>query len=235
MKHITTLIFLILFLSCKNTNKKNIESRRFTENDSLDRSYNIGTINKVSGKILGIDYNAFCTYDDYIGCITNSKKDTLFKDETLNPNPEFIDFDKDGLIDITFKANIADEYDLIKFDTLVKGFRKVEGFNKYARPKKIENSKYWYSYHTVGCADQCWESDLFYIDKFKTIRIGNISQNVMDGNGNINLTINNVNKDTLIPFQHLNEKSVAEWEKNKFESIERYWKENHTKFAKASR
>lgn len=225
------MILLFLITSCdkKVTKQKDVQ---WTKEDSLKRAYHIGSINKVSGKILGNEYFAFSLDSDYSGCITNPKNDTLFKDQDLNSRPQFIDFDKDGITDVIFKSNIENEYDFIKFDIKAKVFRKVEGFKNFPEPKRIAKSKYWFSYHRGGCADQCWESDLFYIDNFQTIRIGNISKYYVDENGNLDFTISKVEKDKLIILERLSEQAVTEWEKNKFEAIEKFWKDNFEKFTK---
>lgn len=215
--------------------KNNPGNEEWTSKDSITRAYHIGTANKVSGKILGIEYHAFWDENEYSGCITNSKNDTLVKDKSLNSNPEFTDFDQDDLTDIVFRSNIKNEYDLIKFDTLTKRFRKVENFNKFPDPKRIANSKYWFSYHSAGCADECWESDLFYVENYKAVKIGNISKYYIDENGNIDFTINKVIKGKLISLQHIDKKLAVDWEKDKFESIENYWKANYVKFISADR
>src|SRR4051812_29344259 len=121
MKHIKFLTLMILFSSCHEKGRIKTEPDvNWSKEDSISREYQIGTINKVTGKILGTKYHAFCTEDKFVGCITNSKNDTLFKDKELNPKPEFRDLDQDGITDILFKGNIKDVYDLIKYDSLEK-------------------------------------------------------------------------------------------------------------------
>jgi hypothetical protein len=54
-------------------------------------------------------------------------------------------------------------------------FREVENFRDFPAPVQIQGTKFYYSYHKSGCADMNWDSDLFYIENFKAIRIGNIA------------------------------------------------------------
>jgi hypothetical protein len=230
-KYSRLLIILILLTSCDKKLIKQTETKS-TKEDSIQRAYHIGTMNKVSGKILGKEYHAFCTDDTYSSCVTNSKNDTLIKDKNLNPIPEFIDFDKDGIVDIAFKSNLENQYDLIKFDTITNKFKKVKDFDKFLEPKKINNSNYWFGYHAAGCADECWESDLFYLDNFEAKRIGNISKYYIDESGNFEFVISRVSNDKLIPIKHLDKKSVEKWEENKFEAIESYWIKNYKNFTK---
>jgi len=241
MKPIAVLMLFFLFISCnKSTTKKGESQKKIkaksTVVDLVNRSYNIGTFHKVSGKILGLEYHAFLNENNDDACIINSKNDTLFKDNNLGANPIFIDFDKDGITDVLFKSNIIDVYDFIKFDPITNQFKKIEGFNEFPEPQKIGNSKYWFSYQSNGCADGCWESNLFFINNFKTIKIGTILKDAGYDESSKkvfkSLTINKVANNKVILFKSFDHKLIQEWEKNKFKSIKKYWNENYSKFVK---
>jgi hypothetical protein len=91
-------------------------------------------------------------------------------------NLEFPDFDKDGYRDImlTYMGNNF-SYDLYLFDKTNNAFRFVEGFDRFPYPQQLKtNSKYYFSYHRAGCADNNWVSDLFLIENFRTIHLGKI-------------------------------------------------------------
>ena len=225
MKNIFFLILILVNVSCekKKTTKiiEDIKVQKLSILDSIERSYHIGTLNKITGEINKIKYNAFIRDDNYTGYITTENNDTIFKDSELETNPRFEDFDKDGITDILFKSNIEDCYSLIQFNQQTSKFIKVENFNLYPEPTSIKNSKYYYSYHSSGCADYCWESDLFLIENFRTIKIGTISKFDED------LNINKINNSKPFLF-----KKVKKYEGNKFEFIKRYWEKNYLKFKK---
>lgn len=66
-------------------------------------------------------------------------------------------------------------YFLYLFDPSKNVFKKLEGFDNF--PDAIQLKSYplfYYSYHRAGCADLNWISDLFKIEKFKAIHIGQI-------------------------------------------------------------
>ena len=89
---------------------------------------------------------------------------------------KFPDFDKDGNKDImlTYMGNNF-TYDLYLFDKTKNVFKFVKGFHRFPEAIQLKtNPKYYYSYHRAGCADLNWISDLFYIDNFKSIHVGQI-------------------------------------------------------------
>ena len=65
--------------------------------------------------------------------------------------------------------------DLFLYVPSLIGFREIKDFRNFPEPEQIKGTKYYYSYHKSGCADMNWDSDLFYIKSFRTIRIGNIA------------------------------------------------------------
>lgn len=189
-----------------------------TTQDSIQRAYFIGTTNKVSGEILGNTYYAFCREDNYYGCVTNEKNDTVFKDSNIEAKPRFIDFNKDGVTDIMFKSNVGDEYDFIVFDIESKSFKKIKDFDKYPAPIKMGNSNYYYSYYHEGCADHCWGSDLFYIKDYRAVRIGNISKSI-DEDGKEFLMSCTIRNEMKLIFKQYDQKTMNECEKNKWKFL----------------
>lgn len=183
-------------------------------------------------KILDQTYIANYLNND-VFFVRNQNGDTLFSDTELCPQFEFEDFDKDGYEDIRFHylSNTPSVQDLILFDFKSKLFKKVENFSNYPAPEKIGNTKYYYSYHRSGCADMNWDSDLFYIDNFKIIRIGNISgrecndRDVKDG-----IYINKVKGETETLYRTLSIETIGKYEDYKWGFIKVYWTKNYSKF-----
>ena len=79
-----------------------------------------------------------------------------------------------------------------------------------------------------GCADSNWDSDLFIIEDYKAIRIGNISGIGCEGTGKTGIFISKVNhkKKELIQ-EILREPGYYE---DKFDFIKDYWTKNHERF-----
>jgi len=136
------------------------------------------TILKISSVTIGDKMFTALYTTDYTLLVKDSNGKILFKEEDFDyPNFEFKDFDNDGNKDliISHLTNVPGIEDLLLFDKQQQTFIPVENFSKYPDPKSIKGTKYFYSYHRSGCADMNWDSDLFYIENFKPIKIGNIS------------------------------------------------------------
>jgi hypothetical protein len=91
-------------------------------------------------------------------------------------NIEFPDFNSDGYLDIklTYLGNSGINF-LYLFDQTSSIFKNVKGFDDYPEATQLKaNPEFYYSYHKAGCADMNWISDLFRIENFKTIKLGQI-------------------------------------------------------------
>ncbi len=237
MKFNACLFVVFLIFSCnKTSSKKRVYNYpkivALSLEDSIRRSYNIGTLNKVKGKILNESYNAFLCDDDYSGCITNKNNDTVFKESNLQSIPIFKDFDNDGCTDVLFKSNIDDSYNLIMFDKKNRKFKKVENFIEYPDPVNISRSKYFYSYHSSGCADECWDSDLFFIENFNVIKIGNISRTIDTDDTKYEdvIVVNKIRKGRKILYGKIDFEIIEQQDRDKWKFIEEYWNKNYSKF-----
>jgi len=125
-------------------------------------------------------------------------------------------------------SNIPDRLDLALFSKESKKFVLVEDFFDFPIPTKIRDKGVYYSYHRSGCADSNWDSDLFIIEDYKAIRIGNISGIGCEGTGKTGIFISKVNhkKKELIQ-EILREPGYYE---DKFDFIKDYWTKNHERF-----
>ena len=145
---------------------------------------------------------------------------------------ELKDFDGDGNKDIFLNkgGNTPERYDLLVFVSANR-YRKVEGFDFFPAPIPIKTTKYYYSYHKSGCADMNWDSDLFYLQGFKAIRIGNISGRqcensaVKDG-----VYINKVRGEKKTLVKTLPVDTLAKYKDYKWGFIENYWIKNYKQF-----
>jgi hypothetical protein len=129
-----------------------------------------------SALINGEKYRAIYRTDEFL-YIQDSNDNVVFKSNDYYPDFEFVDFNNDGYKDLMINhlSNVSAIKDMIIYDIKSKMFKPIEHFSEYPDPKPISGTKYFYSYHRSGCADRNWDSDLFYIENFKAIRIGNIA------------------------------------------------------------
>ena len=215
MKLLLFLLTIALFSSCNKQEKETVKPKEPPKQIILSSD---------STEISGEKYRAFYTDNDAF-FVLNQKNDTLFSGKDFSQNFDFDDFDKDGYEDIRFHylANIPTE-DLLLFDPLKKTFKKVENFDNYPEPVKIGETKYYYSYHRSGCADLNWDSDLFYIQDFKAVKIGNIA-GYDCGNRDIKNGIYiykfQGEKETL--FETLPIETLAKYKNNKWDFFLGYW------------
>ena len=125
--------------------------------------------------IKGKKYIGVLNYQGLI--LLNSKHDTVLQYKGDYWGFHFRDFNKDGYKDIFLDhgGNTPERYSLFIFLPLSSKFKEIKDFELFPDPKQIKGTKYYYSYHKSGCADSNWDSDLFYINNFRAIRLGNIA------------------------------------------------------------
>ena len=166
-------------------------------------------------------------------CLLTSRNDTLIKQQGDYFSWDFRDLNQDGYKDIFLDmgGNIPERFDLLLYVPSMKTFKKIGNFDAYPDPKKIGGTKYYYSYHKSGCADANWDSDLFYIHNFKTIRLGNISgmecgsRDEKDG-----LYISRVRDKKKILIRTLPIHTMSKYKDHKWGFIKEYWTKNYNLF-----
>ena len=188
-------------------------------------------LNIDTATIDGVKYKAIYKTNKYF-FILNSKEDTVFKSKNYFRFFEFTDFDNDNRKDLIFSyiSNIPIK-DLILYDSKNKVFVPVENFSKFPEPIKIKGTKFYYSFHHSGCADKNWDSDLFYIDNFKAIILGNISGREcdnMDVKDDIYIYKIKENKKSLI--KSLSIDMIHKFKDDKWGFIEDFWTKNYKEF-----
>lgn len=217
--HRATLILIFFFAIC---------SKIIGQESKVD-----STILNVSVATIGnMKYTALFKTDDYL-YIIDSTGNIIFKREDSYPDFEFKDFDNDGNKDlvISHMTNIPGIEDLLLFDKKQQTFVPVKNFSKYPDPKSIKGTKYFYSYHRSGCADMNWDSDLFYIENFKTKKIGNISGrecNNIDEKDGIYIYIIRDKKKNLIKTLPID--TIKKYQDFKWGFILDFWTKNYDEF-----
>lgn len=216
---------LLAGLLLANSHQSDAQKSNKTTSDQIFYSFDSATINAI--KYIGfLKENAFY--------LTNSKGDTVIKKKDYYSAWEFKDFNKDGFKDIILyhSGNVGEVLDLFIFLPFANKFRNVKAFDKFPAPEKIKGTKYYYSYHKSGCADMNWDSDLFYIENFKAIKIGNIAGRQCDNRDGEKdaVYIHKVhnNKDRL--FKTLPIDTIWKYKDLKWGFIKEYWTKNYTLF-----
>lgn len=151
---------------------------------------------------------------------------------------EYPDFNEDGNKDILigYFGNY-DTYFLYLFDKTTNKFIKIKDFEDFPNSVQLKsNPKYYYSYHRAGCADYNWESDLFKIENFKIVHLGNIEGKGCDIEVKVKPQVidiykvpknNESNKKLVEKLPYL--KHIKKYNQ-KWTFIEKYWNKNYAKF-----
>jgi hypothetical protein len=230
--------FCVSIIGCNNQSadsKKNANSdlilNSISKNDSIRKSRLLIDTLTIEGK----DYIVFQSYPGRdTSCpltIIDNLRDTIYIHHNYATNGfEFEDFDNDGTLDIRMYqlSNIGGVSELIMFDKTSKSFREIMNFTDFAEPKKIENTKYWYSYQRSGCADVNWESRLFKIENFKAVEIGRLDAIFCDYELNKGIFIFKISRDKKIKIHF--ENKLPEKYADRYLYIQDYWTNNYRKF-----
>ncbi len=177
-------------------------------------------------------YKAILKKDNTLN-VYNSFGDVIFKSSESYSDFSFEDFNKDGNSDllISYKSN-NNVKDLFLFEPKAKIFKTVADFKKIFKPLIIRDTKYFCAFHSNGCSDKDWESDLFIISDYKIIRIGNITVKSCEKNNEKNgifiYKVNGENKSLLEtkPVDLLNKNEDFKWI-----FYPMYWEQNYKLFS----
>lgn len=183
----------------------------------------------------GIAYKAIVNKDASVSIVSGGGKSKrivrLHLDYSTVRSFKFKDFNGDGFKDIFIQlfSNLPGDCDLYLYNPSRKVFTHVTDIGRYPSAIKIRGTKYYYSYHHSGCADEDWDSDLFFIKDYKIIRIGNISGNACDlSDPGTFIYRESVDDHKLIKRYNIN--VIEKYKGYKWEFIDRYWKKNYQKF-----
>ncbi|MFD1257473.1 hypothetical protein ACFQ3S_11760 [Mucilaginibacter terrae] len=232
------LLIFILTFSCKqstNTNKPILGVRQtaLMLNAYPKKVLKVDTIlNSITGNVDDQRFTITCN-SAYSLFILNQKRDTIYQDSVYSPHQQFVDFNNDGYKDILieYMTNVPGITDVLIYDKDNHTFKKVIDLQKFPGSKRIPHSNYYYSYHRSGCADMNWDSDLFYIKNYRTIRIGNISgRQCHDERFKDGIYINQIVGDKKIKIVELPINTIKNYKDYKWGFINQYWKRNYREF-----
>jgi hypothetical protein len=179
----------------------------------------------IKGKVFTGQLNASGFY------LTDSKKDTILKlTEDSYFSFEFRDFNSDGFKDIFLEwgGNTPEIYTVYQFIPLTKSFRLIRNSNDFPAAKRIRGTKFYYSYARNGCADNTWNSDLFYIKDYTAIRLGHIHREGCGVNDGIYVYRTNRTSNQLYKTFSLD--TLSKFKNNKWGFIEDYWTKSYHQF-----
>jgi hypothetical protein len=190
-------------------------------------SFAISTATVAGKKYIGF-FNAQTYY------LLNAKGDTVLRKSDYYIDAEFKDFDKDGHQDIIlhYSSNTSMVWDLFLYVPMTGKFREIKNFRAFPASEQIKGTKFYYSYHKSGCADMNWDSDLFYIDNFKALRIGNIAGRQCNNRDGVKdaLYIHKVRSDKEKLFKKLPIETIWKYKDFKWGFINEYWTKNYKLF-----
>lgn len=157
-------------------------------------------------------------------------------DTVLQPKGDYYmsvaypDFNQDGNKDILLEVNdnTPGRYELFLYSPKTRKFIEVKDFYYFATPEPIKGTRYYYSYNRAGCADNTWESFLFYIDNYKPVKVGYINGEgcgIKDG-----IYIYKQTGDTKAIIETLPLKTIEKYKDYKWGFLKSYWIKNYRKF-----
>jgi len=230
------LLMVILFSSCKQ--KKDDHKSKSAPAEVAPKPGKSATIksdtilNSSIGYVEGCRFVIACNSRHHL-FLLNNKGDTLYQDSVYSPQQKFVDFNGDGYKDILieYMTNVPGIEDLLLYDKTKSTYKKVIDLQQFPSAERIGNSNYYYSYHRSGCADMDWDSDLFYIENYKTIKIGNISGNECGDTGvKDGIYISKVQGEKQTEIAKLPISTIKRYKDYKWGFIKQYWHKNYKKF-----
>ena len=164
----------------------------------------------------------------------NSKllqKVTLPKDGLMDF--DLLDFNKDGRPDILVTYMNNHPWNMLwLFDKSTDRFREVKGFEDFPEAIQLKTyHHYYYSYHSAGCADGNWVSDLFKIENFRAIQVGHINTQGCEEPFTVKVYKSNPSgKLRKKPIDNIPYKKTWDYENSKWGFLNAYWNNNWRKF-----
>ncbi len=222
-KHMkSTILFtiFILFYSCKQNSNK-VEDKINIKIDTLQVNNNL-LIRKLK--------------DNRFNSLLSFNGDTIIKSQDYYSSITFLDINKDSYKDIRVNAfsNTPNQCDNYFYDRKSKTFNLIK--NCYLDINKIKGTEFYFSYNKLGCSDLNWESYLSKIEGFKLVNYGYMNGQGCDVEIKENPQIieiykvldeNDKNNKLLEKLPYLKQISKND---DKFNFIEKYWKQNCKKF-----
>ena len=162
------------------------------------------------------------------------ENDTILKKIDYSPfGNKLLDFNNDKYTDILFilPGNTTEIYELFIFDSIAKSFQEIEDFDNYPEPLRVKNTIYYYSYHSSGCADFNWDSDLFLIKGFEIEKLANIHAiGCQNNTADQGIFVYKYESNNIKPFETINFLEINKFKDSKWGFIKEYWESNYQKF-----
>ncbi|HCS20801.1 MAG TPA: hypothetical protein DIW47_09620 [Bacteroidetes bacterium] len=169
------------------------------------------------------------TKDEHFYCLLHPGGDTIIKAEDFYHQAEVLDIDQNGFMDLRvfIFSNTPNQCDSYLFDPESNTFRKIEYC--YLDIKKIKGTSCYFSYNSVGCSDENWESHLSKIENYRLVDLGYI-----DGQG-CDLIIeifkfDSPNSEAKTKIATLSYTDHIKKSEDKWTFIEKYWGKNYRRF-----
>lgn len=157
------------------------------------------------------------------------EKDTLFRrlDDGINEF-RFKYINQDGYTDILLdkSSHIPEMFDLLLYDPILKTFKPVRNFDRFPHPLPIPRTRLYDSYRKNGCADSDWISELFYIDRFKAVAIGQIYGDGCRADTSLSIEIYRLDSGKRHLLRRIKTASIG----NKWDFIKHYWYRTYRRF-----
>ena len=179
--------------------------------------------------VQGRQYKGYLDRSHFV--LLNSQGDTVLHPEgDYYMSFTFPDFNHDGYKDILLEviSNTPGQYELFLYSPKSHKFEEVKDFYDFATPEPIKGTRYYYSYNRAGCADNTWESYLFYIENYKPVRVGYINGEgcgIKDG-----IFIYRQRGGKKILTETLPLKTIEKYKEYKWGFLKSYWTKYYRKF-----
>jgi hypothetical protein len=218
------ILALIFFNACFN----NCQSQQKTEISSSSIDSSLLQFDSIT-----ISRNHFSVFyrNNYMMYVINGT-DTVNK-LACNNGFDFGDFNQDGYKDIIipYMTNVGGIQDVLLFDPNRKKFILIDNLTNYPAPTLLIKD-YYYSYRRAGCADSYWVSNLFKIDDFRAICLGEIWGQGCEP-ASLRIDIFKVSSDdckrkTL--FKTLPLDTIYKFQDTKWGFIKNFWTKNYSDF-----
>lgn len=188
--------------------------------------------------IFNTQFNAYYSYcipdtTTNLTVIITKGVDTLLTSQEFISSFEFRDFNNDGFKDIVVGifTNLPNVTMVYLYDTLKRNFSAIENITNFPTPIAIVGTKLYYSYMRMGCADYNWDSDLFYLDNNKAIKIGKIEgRECSRKDKEWGIEIFKIIGDNRQLIESKPIKTIRKYKDDKWGFIEAYWSKNYKTF-----
>jgi len=109
-------------------------------------------------------------------------------------------------------------------------FNKISNSEDYGSIKRLEGSSLYFSYKSIGCADNYWKSFLIKFKDKKIVLLGEIFGDFCGENDQKKITIKKIGINEVISIEEICHQEFKTQMNNKFSFIKSYWLINKNQF-----